>query len=208
MERSGASTSSAAVKLCEIMATSEAQRKASETSPDRSGDLHLAAVARFAAIQEFLLRVGEGYALPRVLRPQVTEAIKLAGDALSTREAKRAQLEAAGGQPLTVCFGRDKHRRIPEMVDGEIAWGFFGDGCGVVFADSVTDSRPVFARYCYVCREKSESRRRSEIVARTAAAAWDGRVAVAGGWRLNCRGCGERFFSDTPQRYRCDNCQH
>jgi hypothetical protein len=190
------------------MATSEAHRKASQTSPDRSGDLYLAAVAQFAAIQEFLVRVGEGYALPRVQRPKVTEAIKLAGDALSTREAKRAQIEAAGGRPLTVCFGRDHHRRIPEMVAAEIAWGFFGDGCGVVFSDSVTDSRPVFARYCSVCREKPETRRRSEIVARTAAAVWDGRVSVAGGWRLSCRGCGERFFSDTPQRRRCDNCQH
>jgi hypothetical protein len=189
------------------MATSEAQWKASETSPDRSGDLYLAAVAEFAAIQVFLLRVGEGYALPRVQRPKVREAIKQAGDALSTREAKQAQIEAAGGRPLTVCFGRDKHRRIREMVAAEIAWGFFGDGCGVVFADSVMDSRPVFARYCSVCREKPESRRRSEILA-WSTAAWEGRFAVAGGWRLACTGCGERFFSDTPQRRRCDNCRH
>jgi hypothetical protein len=192
------------------MATSEARRKAPRASPDKSGDFYIAAVAEFAAIQEFLVRVGEENAVPRALRPRVMEAIKQAGDALSTREAKLAQIEAAEGRPLTICFGCVKHRRIPELkqlVNAEIAWGFLGDGCGVVFADSVTDSRPVFARYCSVCRQKSENRRRSEIFARSTAA-WEGRFLLNGGWRLTCSRCGKRFSTATPQRRRCDNCRH
>jgi hypothetical protein len=192
------------------MATSEAHWKAQKTSPDKSGEFYELAVTRFALIHEMLTAIGEGNALPRALRLKTWEALELARDPLGSVEAKRAQIEASGGRPLTFCFGRRRHRRITELrllIDAEIAWGFLGDGCGAVFADSVTDSRPVFARYCQVCREKSEPRRRTEILAR-ATATREGRFAVSGGWRLTCSGCGERFFATTPQRRRCDHCRH
>jgi hypothetical protein len=181
------------------------------TSPDRSGESHYElAVVRFAAIHEMLTELGEGFVLSRVLRRNAWDALELARDALGPVEAKRAQIEATKGRPLTVCFGCRRHRQISELrqfVDAEIAWGTFGDGCGRIFADSVTDSRPVFARYCPVCREKSEARRRVEILARAIAAS-EGRFLLHGGWRLTCKGCGERFSTASARRRRCDNCRH
>jgi hypothetical protein len=211
IESSGARvvTSGTGVKLCDDMPASEAPARGHSTSPDTSGDLYADAVRGFALIHDALAEVGEGDVLSRSGRRKFWEAIESARDRLGSVEGKRAQMEASA-RPLTVCFGRRAHRRIPELkllVDAEISWGTFGDGCGVIFADSVTDSRPVFARYCPVCREKSERRRRNEIVARVAAAA-EGRVRVPGGWRLTCRGCGERFSAPTPRRRRCPQCRH
>jgi hypothetical protein len=130
-------------------------------------------------------------------------------------EVKDAQLEASDSDPLTFCFGRVL--RAPELkyllddTSGErfkdgppMIWG---DGCGVVFVDSVTPSRPVFRRYCSTCGE-SRSRRRAKVVDRVEAAVWAERVPALGGWRLACSGCGERFFATTPQRRRCDRCRH
>jgi ribosomal protein L33 len=94
-----------------------------------------------------------------------------------------------------------------QVVDTDIAHTPAGDGCGVVFADSVSLQRPVFSRYCPDCRRKPGGRFRYEILMRCVAAC-SGRIAVSGGWRLTCSGCGERFFATTPQRRRCDQCRH
>jgi ribosomal protein L33 len=194
------------------MAASEAQRKGETTSPNKSGESHYeTAVARYELIQHELERIGEGKAIPRVMFRDVRKTLELARDALGPVQAKQAQLEATDGRPLTVCLGRHygDHLRFPELrslLNAEIVWDP-SDGCGVVFADATTSSRPVFARYCPVCREFPEARRRAGILARSIAV-WAGRFAVAGGWRLTCTGCGERFFATTPQRRRCDRCQH
>jgi hypothetical protein len=193
------------------MSQSEARRKAQRTSADISGRdaICTAAYERFHAIHKALIDIGEGEILPRKERRQAREALEQARAAVSSLEAKLLQIEAAGGRPLTVCFGR-RIRRIEEMmqfVGTDIAHTPFGDGCGVVFPDSVSASRPIFRRYCSRCREKPGGRIRSEILARSIAAS-EGRIAVAGGWRLSCHGCGERFFTQTPQRRRCEHCRH
>jgi len=208
------------------MAPIESPREVPKTSPDRTGESQYdIAVVRFALIQETLAAIGEGYALPRVLRPKVWDALQswhaLESSTFGPLEAKQAQVEAGRGRPLTICFGKrypparlpdlrdvlDPRGEVPEYLIPTIDWGLDGDGCGKVFTDSVTASRPVFARYCFVCREKSEDRRQGEIRARSVAA-WEGRFAVAGGWRLGCSGCGERFVATAPQQRRCDRCRH
>jgi hypothetical protein len=212
IERSGASTSAIAVTFCKVMSTSEAHQKAATTSPDRSGEAagYAEAVERFAEINRSLAAIGEGVRVPRARRlgawrdlmATVSNA-KAAG--LLTLETKAAQLQAAEGRPLTFCFGRIcKVHELKQLVDAEVVWG---DGCGVVFVDSVTSSRPIFVRYCTACGA-SKQRRRAAIIARLTATVWAERVPVAGGWRLTCTGCGERFFTPTPQRRRCDNCRH
>lgn len=170
--------------------------------------IYAATARRFAKVEAVLAAVGEGAHVPRAQRIRIWhEMMDLIGERaqLSTLEAKRAQLEAAGGRPLTFCFGQIC--RVPELkslVDAEIVWG---DGCGVVFVDSVTTSRPVFARYCKACRKGKRKRRRA-LIDRLTATVWDERVEVAYGWRITCRGCRERFFSPTAQRRRCDRCSH
>lgn len=204
------------------MATSKTRRKGRPASPDKSGDeaIYAEAVARFRETHGLLAGLGEGRRVGRSERRQVWEALEDIRDKLSSREAKKAQLEATNGRPLTICFGTRRRRRLPELAvlwraqrddpDEEVTiidWGLYGDGCGVIFRDSVTQSRPVFARYCKVCRDFSEPRRREDVLRRVAAL-WDGRLPVVGGWRLTCTGCGERFFSPTSQRRRCDRCRH
>jgi hypothetical protein len=202
------------------MATSEAASKGHPTSADITGDfderIQSEAAARFAHIREYLARLGEGAIVPRNSRAAIREEFGRARDAVSSLEAKRLQIEVSEGRPLTLCFGR-RVRRIAEMkqvvdtegqcVDTDIAHTPAGDGCGVVFADSVSLQRPVFSRYCPNCRRKPGGRLRNQILARCVAAC-SGRVAVPGGWRLTCSGCRERFFATTPQRRRCDQCRH
>jgi hypothetical protein len=195
------------------MVPSESQRGARGTSPRKRGEVegYADVVARFGEINEQLAAIGEGSMVPRGQRLKIWQNRKAllaqARDAgLLNLEAKCAQLEASDGRPLTFCFGYV--RRVSELkphIDAEIVWG---DGCGVVFVDSVTSSRPVFASYCAVCQAKGKARRRADIVARSAAAVWKERLPVAGGWRSTCTGCGERFFATMPQRSRCDRCQH
>jgi hypothetical protein len=99
-------------------------------------------------------------------------------------------------------------RRVSELkgiVDAEIVWG---DGCGLVFADLDTESRTVFDRYCESCRRKGKKLRRAEIVSRVSAAVRNERLPAIGGWRATCSNCGDRFFTTTPQRRRCDRCRH
>jgi len=191
------------------MATSEARRKAPRASPDTSRDaaIYAKAVAQFAEINTRLSLIGEGNYVPRGQRLTIWTALREAVDRLSPLEAKRAQGEASSERPaLTFCFGHVcRVEELRQVVDAEIVWG---DGCGIVFPDSATDSRPVFARYCSACGEKGRHRRRSDIVARVAGMVWSERVPVLDGWRVTCSQCGQRFFAETPQRRRCDTCRH
>jgi len=221
IERSGERTSCGVVKIWEVMAPIEAPRKGSPTSADTSGELFADSRRRFREIQAALSELGEENVLPRQMRRDVWEALEQARENVSTVEAKRLQLDATSGHPLTVCFGR-RVRRIPRRISesgpGEtLALLAYGDGCGVVFVDS--ERR--FARYCPKCREKPGRRFRDELVRRRAAAD-EGRIRVRqswliaaskpeseiAGWKLSCTGCGERFFAPTPQRRRCDRCRH
>src|SRR5215213_173735 len=180
------------------MATSETARKDPETSTDRSREaaIYAAAVGRFAEIHAYLVAVGVGARVPRGQRLRVWRAVQtqIGNDAqLATSEAKRAQIEASGGRPLTFCFGRIC--RVPplkQLVGAEIVWG---DGCGIVVPDSTESRRgPIFARYCSACGE-SKQRRHETVIARLAATVWSGRMRVTGGWRVTCSGCSERFFT-------------
>jgi hypothetical protein len=157
-------------------------------------------------VNEFLARLGEGAVITRGTRRKVWEELERARDAFATAaEAKRLQIEATGGRPLTVCFGR-RMRRVHEMkqfVDTDVAHTPFGDGCGAIFVDSVSR----FSRYCPACRKKPGGRLHAEVLARCIAAS-EGRFLLHGGWRLACSGCGERFSAPTPQRRRCNNCRH
>jgi hypothetical protein len=198
--------------FCEVMTASETPRKAPQISADRTGEdaIYASAVTRFVEIYDFLAALGAGASVPLGQRMKVWQDFmsQVGGAAkLSPIEAKRAQLEASAGRPLTFCFGRIC--RVPELkqlVDAKIVWG---DGCGVVFADSVTSSRPVFRRYCSACgKSKGRQRRREDIIDRVSAMVWSERLPALGGWRVTCSNCGERFFARTPQRRRCDNCRH
>ena len=72
IERRGESTSALAVTFWDVMPPIESPRGVPKTSPDRTGESHYdIAVVWFALIQETLAAIGEGYALPRVLRPKV-----------------------------------------------------------------------------------------------------------------------------------------
>jgi hypothetical protein len=201
--------SSLAARLCDVMATSETARKGPKTSADRSGDaaIYAEAVAQFAEINTRLSLIGEGNFVPRGQRLTIWTALRETADRLSSLEAKRAQLEASNERPaLTFCFGHVcRVEELRQVVDAEIVWG---EGCGIVFPDSVTDSQPVFARYCSACGEKGRHRRRLDIVARVAGMVWSERVPVLGGWRVTCSRCGRRFFAEAPQRRRCDTCRH
>jgi len=187
-------------------------------SPDRSGDdRYLLAVDRFNSIQEFLELVGEGRAVPRSFFPSILHMREWASNGLGPGAAKRAQLE--DGRPLTVCVGRTyreetrdgrmrsvrvRHRLSRTLID----WNQYGDGCGIVFADSTSERRFTFASYCPVCREKSEVRRCSDLLSRAVRFATDGRFPVPGGWSTICTGCRKRFVARAPRRSRCDDCQH
>ena len=192
------------------MAQIEARRKAQTISADISSrEIQRSSAERFRAIHLALVAIGEGGVLSKRERRQFWEAFEQARGSVSRLEGKRLQIEVAEGRPLTVCFGR-RVRRIEEMIQfvgTDIAHTPLGDGCGVVFPDSVSASRPIFRRYCSRCRQKPGRRIRSEILARCIAAC-EGRIPVVGGWRLSCHGCGERLFTQTPQRRRCDRCRH
>lgn len=92
----------------------------------------------FGAIHRALSdEAGEGRILTRQQRRDVYEGLEQARLAVeevdSMARAKRLQTDAAGGRPLTVCFGR----RAPSFSS-------FGNGCGLVFADSLSR----FSLYC------------------------------------------------------------
>jgi hypothetical protein len=195
-----------ACNLCDLMSASETARKAPDTSADISGEsIYETASARLASMHKFLADVGAGTVLPRSACRQVWDELDRVRDSVSSAVAKRLQIEASGGRPLAVCFGR-RMRRVREMqqfVGTELAHMSFGDGCGVIFADSAAR----FSRYCPDCRKKPGGRLRAEILARAIAAS-EGRFLLHGGWRVTCSGCGERFSTASPRRRRCDNCRH
>jgi hypothetical protein len=176
-------------------------------SADTTGDRKADAIRRFGLVNAALAQVGEGTVLmPKHARRDVWLALESARDPFLMSVAKRLQVEATGGRPLTVCFGR-RVRRIPGMkqfVGTDLAHTPYGDGCGVVFADSTKR----FCSYCPDCRRKPGGRLAADVLRRTVGLVAKGRFPVVGGWRVTCSGCGVTFSTTTPQRSRCDSCQH
>ncbi len=101
----------------------------------------------------------------RVLWDAQYQAHEAVVSRLSRKRAKENQREAgAGRRPLTVCVGK-RARRLPEAVlakhapdllerygDNIVPLGA-GDGCGLIFVDSLADRVP--KRYCERCRKKA-----------------------------------------------------
>jgi hypothetical protein len=152
--------------------------------------------------------------------------------------AKRSQIAAGRGKPLTVCIGRfarrlpsnlegeieagrrlnDHHRKInPEHKDDDyqvLRWDFFtyGDGCGRIIEDSISQARPSFAAYCAACRKQTSARRETRLT--QIRGAWnekdpvfsqtvfgsDGPIAV---YLKRCRVCGELFRTTIAQQRVC-----
>jgi hypothetical protein len=103
-------------------------------------------------------------------------------------EAKRLQIEAGGGAPLTVCVGRDR------------------DGCGAVFADSTSTRGPMpFLFYCATCRGRSTRRRESNDARQRAYAAGLEELAPGVWWGL-CR-CGAEYASVDVRQRSCGGCR-
>jgi len=84
---------------------------------------------------------------------------------LSRRQAKEIQREAAGDRdPLTVCVGK-RLRRLPQRVLAKHAPDLLehykenivplgaGDGCGVIFVDTLAERTPKM--YCERCRKQA-----------------------------------------------------
>jgi hypothetical protein len=194
------------------MAQSEAPREARSTSADTSGDLHTDAARRFALINGALVQAGEGTVLPAHARRAVRWELEAARDPFTTAQAKRLQVAVVGDRPLAVCFGR-RARQTPPVGGALLP---FGDGCGIIFADS----KSRFARYCPNCQRKPGGRLQEEVLRQRLAAA-EGRAMVrhswltpgfapeheVAGWRVTCS-CGKRFVAAAPQRRLCDNCRH
>jgi hypothetical protein len=106
-------------------------------------------------------------------------------------EAKRLQVEACGGRPLTVCYGHD------------------GDGCGLVYADSPTArGRYPFRIYCETCRNRTRARKQAARArARALEAGLEQVIASDGSGRLmwsgECVDCGKTFEHTKPHVRHC-----
>jgi hypothetical protein len=127
--------------------------------------------------------------------------------------AKRLQLEASGGEPLTVCFGkRARTVAVPLPHNNQIYP--YGDGCGLVHPDSVGLRRPSFRYYCPSCRQWETGRQakaRSDAVAQ-----WQGFEPMltfdehgqpTPGWLGSCTRCGDDFLTTGRRVRRCDKCR-
>jgi hypothetical protein len=153
-------------------------------------------------------------------------------------KAKRSQIEAGRGRPLTVCIGRfarrlpskledeieagrrlnDHHRKInPQHQDEDyqvLRWDFFtyGDGCGQIIEDSISEARPSFAAYCTRCRKRTSARQEARLT--QIRGAWNEADPVfpqtvfesegpAVVFLKRCRACGELFRTTIAQQRVC-----
>ena len=143
------------------------------------------------------------------------------------RKAKLLQLQAADGEPLTVCVGDLKPTPLPDLRDvldpfGElephkiptIAWNTKGSGCGSICEDSTGTRRASFSRLCKHCRNSGSARldakvtamRKSFLEASPSGLTWvDGRRVRV--WPRTCSVCGAPFRTARANRYCCDPCQ-
>jgi hypothetical protein len=127
--------------------------------------------------------------------------------------AKRLQLQAAAGKPLTVCFGR-RARTLPLPLPHQKQVYPHGDGCGLVHPDSVGRRRPSFRYYCPTCGQQETGRQRkahSQAVAR-----WQGREPVLTfdergqpipAWLGACSACTDDFVTTDLRVRRCHRCR-
>jgi hypothetical protein len=122
--------------------------------------------------------------------------------------AKQLQLEASKGQPLAVCIGRSWRNR-PQLPDsatspGRIVFLSRGDGCGIIFRDSVSLKRPRFHSYCPSCRKRKLDR---ELKGRLKAGLWGRQsVPLPNGSRYfigKCSVCGDVFKTFDVRQSRC-----
>jgi hypothetical protein len=127
--------------------------------------------------------------------------------------AKRLQLQAAAGRPLTVCFGK-RARSLPLPAPHQAQVYAFGDGCGLVHPDATGLRRPSFRYYCHDCRRRESSRQAAAVS--DGVARWQGRERVlaydANGepvpaWYGQCSRCPNHFTSLQAQVRRCPRCQ-
>lgn len=80
--------------------------------------------------------------------------------------AKRLQLQASDGEPLTVCFGKRARSTAVAPPHQKQVYPY-GDGCGLVHPDSTGLRRPSFRYYCPRCRQqetKRQAKARSDSV--------------------------------------------
>lgn len=122
--------------------------------------------------------------------------------------AKQLQLEASKGQPLAACIGRSCCKRPPlsDSATSERRVVFFsrGDGCGIIFRDSISLKRPWFHSYCPDCRKRKLGR---ELKGRLEAGLWgrqsvplpDGSCYFIG----KCSVCSEVFKTFDVRQQRC-----
>jgi predicted RNA-binding Zn-ribbon protein involved in translation (DUF1610 family) len=127
--------------------------------------------------------------------------------------AKRLQLDAADGHPLTVCFGkRARSTAVPPPHHSQVYP--YGDGCGLVYPDSVGLRRPTFRYYCPQCGTSETGRQRN---ARSLAVAqlrglepvltFDENGQPTPAWAGSCTSCGEDFVTTDRRVSRCNRCR-
>lgn len=139
--------------------------------------------------------------------------------------AKALQMRASSGEPLTVCVGDLRPKRLPDLrdvldPDGEfeeykiptIAWNNRGSGCMTVCLDSTGMRRPDFRKWCEDCASKTTWREQAHLA--NIATNWKGtgsHLAWSGGrrirvWPRSCSSCGKPFRSAQARRRRCYDC--
>jgi len=184
-------------------------------SPSHSAaEVETATLHAFGELQA-LFREQEGEQLEGTWRRELWDAQAQAVFALPGQRglAKRLQLQASAGRPLTVCFGR-RSRPVPLDAPFDKRVFPYGDGCGLVYPDSTGLQRPSFRYYCERCqRRKTELKRRA--VAQAVATreglhsvlVFDETGAAVSGWSGNCRSCGDEFVTTSIRVRRCERCR-
>jgi hypothetical protein len=124
--------------------------------------------------------------------------------------AKRLQLQATAGRPLTICFG-NRSRQIPLLHTVSYQ---AGDGCGLVYPDSANPHAPRFPAYCPTCRQRLTHLKRKATADAIAASRGrhtvliynpDGQPTQA--WAGTCSRCPSEYLTTNPRIRRCEKCR-
>jgi hypothetical protein len=185
-------------------------------SPANSASaVEVAATRTYAELQALLAEL-EGQSLEGGWRRELWDAQAQPVFALPGQKtlAKRLQIEAAYGRPLTVCFGK-RSRSVLTPAGNETRVYPFGDGCGLVHPDSTGFRRPSFRLYCNECRKHETARADAaqfELIAR-----WQGRERVLASfpdrdgpvtaWHGKCTSCGRPYAAESARITRCERCR-
>lgn len=176
-------------------------------------ELAQAASLVFSEIQALLLTL-RGEHLEDTWRRELWDAQWQPVLALHDRAlAKRLQLQASDGKPLTVCFGkRARTIAVPPPHHKQVYP--YGDGCGLVHPDSTGLRRPSFRNYCPRCRQRETRRQtkaRSDAVAQwlglEPVLAFDEHGQPLPAWLGSCSRCGKDFFTTDRRVRRCNDCR-